>query len=95
LGGQVLALALNVGFSNAGDITPGFGGLKLCGTGTSLDGDTISQILAAANTALGGGSVPSGFTLSTLNDLINNLNLSFDNCVESSFGKDHVKSSCS
>jgi hypothetical protein len=80
----VLALQLNVDFNAAG-ITTGPGGfignLTLCNTGTSLDGSTISAILAAANVALGGGSLPDGITISDLNDLVDNLNKSFDNCL--------------
>ena len=81
--GQVLALQLNA------DID-GLGGLILTGTGTSLDGSTVSQILAAANRALGGGPLPFGFTYSSLNDLVNNLNQSFDGCVAGSFSG-HLK----
>src|SRR5207249_1983091 len=66
LGGQVLALKLNVDFSNAGILPSGFGNLTLCNTGTSLDGKTVSQILAIANTALGGGPLPAGFTYAQL-----------------------------
>jgi hypothetical protein len=54
--GQVLALRLNVSLYNLGSLT-------LHGTGTSLDGSTVATILADANHALAGGSLPSGFTL--------------------------------
>jgi hypothetical protein len=85
-GGQVLALQLNVDFNNAGlTHDPDFAGLKLCNTGTSLDGSTVGQILVAANTALGGGALPAGYTISGLNNLVDNLNQSFDNCVASAF----------
>lgn len=81
-GGQVLALRLNVGFSAAG-VTQGLGGalgsLKLTGTGTSLDGQTVDQILAAAETALGGGALPAGYTIANLNALVTDLNEAFDN----------------
>ena len=80
-GGQVLTLQLNVDFS-AANVTQGPGGalgsLKLCNTGTSLDGETISQILAVAKVALGGGALPSDYTISDLNDLVDNLNQAFD-----------------
>jgi hypothetical protein len=60
-GGEVLALRLNVDFSAAG-ITQGpggpFGALTLTSTGMSLDGQTVLQVLAAMNTALGGGNAP-------------------------------------
>lgn len=81
--GQVLALQLNV------DIN-GFGSLVLSGTGTSLDGKTVAQILSAANIALGGGPLPSGFSYSSLNDLIDNLNSAFDGCVANSFATTHL-----
>ena len=92
-GGQVLALQLNVDFSAAGlphSDDQNIGDLKLCNTGTSLDGMTISQILAVANTALGGGGLPSGFTISELNDLITDLNESFDNCNPDGWTQEHI-----
>jgi len=83
-GGQVTALQLNVDFSAAGKMpqtgSTVVGALKLCNTGTSLDGQTVAQVLAAANTALGGGALPAGFDHSTLNGLVDNLNKGFDNC---------------
>jgi hypothetical protein len=81
--GQVLALQLNVDLK-------GFGSLFLTGTGTSLDGKTVAQILASANTALGGGALPAGFTFSSLNDLIDKLNSAFDGCVPDSFAAAHL-----
>ena len=92
-GGQVLALELNVDFSAAGlphNDDPKIGDLKLCNTGTSLDGMTISQILGIANSVLGGGSLPSGFTLSDMNDLITDLNESFDNCNPDAWAQEHI-----
>src|SRR5262249_48908460 len=80
-GGQVLALQINVDFSTAGILTAGLGSLTICNTGTSLDGQTIAQVLAAANVALGGGSLPPGYTISDLNDLVTNLNEGFDECT--------------
>lgn len=49
-------------------------------TATALNGQTISQVLAAANTYLGnGGTVPYGLTnASDLGELVANLNLAFD-----------------
>lgn len=83
LAGQVLALSLNVKLY-------GLGSLTLTGTGTSLDGHTVSDILAAANIALGGGPLPAGFTYSSLNDLIDQLNSSFDGCVADSWALTHL-----
>ncbi len=81
-GGQVVTLRLNVGFSAAG-VTQGAGGplgsLKLTGTGTSLDGQTIDQVLAVAEGALGGGALPADYTIANLNALVTNLNEAFDN----------------
>ncbi len=81
--GQVLALKLNVSFYSVGS-------LVLHGTGTSLDGSTVSAVLAAANAALGGGTLPTGFTYSSLNDLIDSLNSSFDGCNEDGWAKLHL-----
>ena len=47
----------------------------------------VSEILAAANLALGGGS---GFDYSTLNDLVSLLNQGFDNCYPSGWVQDHL-----
>jgi hypothetical protein len=77
-GGQVLGLQLAVDFATHTGGQGALGTLKLCNTGTSLDGFTVSEILGAANTALGGGPLPAGYTYDTLQTLIANLNLSFD-----------------
>jgi len=82
--GQVLALQLNVDLE-------GLGSLKLTGTGTPFDGQTVSQVLAAANIALGGGPLPAGFaSYSALNDLIDQLNGSFDGCVADAWANAHL-----
>ena len=78
LGGQVAALKLNVDFS-AADLTGGtasvnFGDLRICGV-TGFNNQTVNQILAAANTTLGGNS--SGFSAAALNALISDLNGAF------------------
>jgi len=92
-GGQVLSLQLNVDFNAAGiiDGTDGsIGDLRLCNTGTSLDGKTVNEILAAANKALGGGLRPTGYTYSSLNDLVSRLNEAFDNCNVSTWALEHL-----
>ncbi len=96
-GGQVLALELNADFSGLTDpisgaiIVPGgFGDLVLSNTGTSLDGQTVSYILALANLALGGGALPLDYTIPSLNDLISFLNQGFDNCYPSGWVQDHL-----
>jgi len=88
---QVAALTLNVGFSGVGSYPAGFGSLTLKNTGTSLDGADIKTILAMANQALAGNGLPVGYTFSQLNQLITNLNESWDNCTESQWGKDHLQ----
>lgn len=81
--GQVLALALNVQLEH-------FGSLVLSGTGTSLDGKTVAQVLAAANLAISGGALPAGFSYSSLNDLVDNLNESFDGCAADTWATIHL-----
>jgi hypothetical protein len=90
-GGQVLALQLNVDFSTVGILPGGFGSLTLSGTGTPFDEMMVSEILAAANLALGGGSLVD----STLNDLVSLLNQGFDNCYPSGWVQDHLTPSSS
>jgi hypothetical protein len=91
-GGQVLALELNVDFSAAGISEAGLGGLLLQNTGNGLDGQTVSEILSEANTALGGGGLPAGFTgtLSDLNDLVDQLNQAFDDCQPDTWAQTHL-----
>lgn len=81
-GGDVLALQLNVDFSDAG-ITLGssgipFGDLLIANYTVfpAFNGLTVRQILADANTDLGGGD--SGFSLGELVDIIPTLNVAFD-----------------
>jgi hypothetical protein len=76
-GGQVLALQLNVDFSNAG-VTPSTLGAAVYNGSGCMAGSTVADILAAANTALGGGSV-AGCSIGNLNSLATNLNEAFDN----------------
>lgn len=73
--GQVLALELNVLLNN-------YGSVIITGTGTPFDGKTVAMFLAAANVALGNGSLPAGISsISQLNDLADFLNSQFDNCA--------------
>jgi len=93
-GGQVLTLRLNLDLQGVIHGTQGsIGSLKLTGTGGSLDGKTIPEILTAAETALGGGGLPSGYTFATLNNLIDLLNNAFDNCVPSDWAQAHLTAS--
>ena len=83
-GGQVLALQLNMLYDSA------FGDLTIINTGTSFDGMTVAAVLDAANQALGGGALPSGYTLSNLNDLASFLNQGFDNCLPSGWAQQYL-----
>lgn len=90
---QTAALAINVTLG-LGSVfgSPGIGSLHLTGTGTSLDGQTVTAILAVANAALGTGVLPGGYTkFGPLNDLITNLNESWDDCKQSSWAVMHLQ----
>ncbi|MBS1708379.1 MAG: hypothetical protein JSS65_06605 [Armatimonadetes bacterium] len=93
-GALTLTLALQgaviPGVNGGNPLPSGLGSLKLKDTGTSLDGQTVSQILAAANQALGAGTLPPGYTFSSLNDLIDNLNKAFDDGITSSWANAHL-----
>jgi hypothetical protein len=56
--GQVLALQLSMDFSSKGITAVGSGSLHL--VSGPLTGQTVAQVLALANTVLGGGPLPSG-----------------------------------
>ena len=81
-GGQVLTLKLNTTLSDGGATPTGFGDLYYVDPGDALNGYTVRQILAAAETALGGGTLPTGHTYSSLSDLCTNLNESWDTMNE-------------
>jgi len=68
LAAQILALTLNIATND------GIGNLVISGTGTLLDGMIVNQLLALANTVLGGGPLPGGLTYSGLNDVITAIN---------------------
>ncbi len=98
-GGDVLALQLDVDFSDAGLLpaTSGqkFGDLTLCNfpavTGDDLsaaNGMTVRQLLAAANTALGGGTQV--LNINELDWLASSLNSAFDNGTPSSFAQTNL-----
>ncbi len=80
--------------------TSGFGDLKLCNlaegsvinaltlTATQaalLNGQSVSNVLAAANKALGGDGLSYSLSFGNLNELVTALNESFDNCTASAF----------
>ncbi len=75
--GQVVALKLNVSFSDAGVL--GASGAKLgelVVTQGLLVGKTVYEVLNIANVALGGGTTP--YTISQLNEVVTKINENFD-----------------
>ena len=90
-GGQVLALQLNVDFGARG-LTPGSsgpeGGLVFTDPTSPLNGYTVSQILAVANKALGGGSTV--VSISVLNALVTSLNEAFDNSQTTTWAQTYI-----
>ena len=78
--GQVLALRLSMDFSAAGIITAGLSVQKIA-PGYALAGYTLTQVMALANQVLAGNTsaLPSGVTVSKLNDLISAINQNYDN----------------
>jgi uncharacterized repeat protein (TIGR01451 family) len=75
--GQVLALTLNVKFSNLGLLIPGLGSFVL--PSGPAAGKTVNQVLADANKALAGCGLPSYVTsISQLNDVVTSINELFD-----------------
>lgn len=94
-GGDVVALTLDVDFSSAGFLhgTSGvpFGDLVLAnfsGSLSGLNGLTVSQFLAIANTCLSGGSCPGG--LDNVATITDDLNGSFDTGTVSTFADDYL-----
>jgi hypothetical protein len=75
--GQVVALKLNVAFSDAGKI--GSGSIKLgelIVNAGPLSGKTVYEVLNLANIALGGGTTP--YSISQLNQAVTAINENFD-----------------
>jgi hypothetical protein len=93
-GGDVLALELNVDFSDAGFLPAAsgipFGNLLLEGFSTlpQLDGLTVRQFLGDINTLLGGGS--SIVSIDDLGTTVNDLNSSFSFGMPSQFSQEHL-----
>ena len=94
-GGEVVALTLNVAFSDAGllkgNINLPFGDLVLKGLTGDLafaNGLSVRQVLADANTVVGGGAEPnSSVTLTDMFTLTNDIDMSFNGGPVSSFAK--------
>ncbi len=79
LAGQLAAATLNVEYDKSGYIGSNDTDLgDLMYAGGTFSGLTVNEVLAIANTALGGGST-SGYTYSELNDALTALNENFDN----------------
>jgi hypothetical protein len=78
-GGQVLTLKLNIALSDGGITPTRLGDLYYRQPGDALHGLTVRQILAAAETALGGGPLPAGHKYASLSTLCDHLNLSWHN----------------
>jgi hypothetical protein len=91
-GGDVLALHLNVDFSDArvlGALARPFGDLALCNVGTlPLNGTTVRQFLGIIDTLLGGGS--NGYRIADLDPVTQQLNTSFEGGVPQPFAQDHL-----
>lgn len=95
-GGQLLTLKLNTALSDGGATPAGLGDLYYINPGDALNGYTVRQILAAAETALGGGPLPDGYTYPSLSTLCDNLNLSWDTvspdgCMPSDWARLYLK----
>ena len=79
LGAQVAALRINVDFSSSGITKAGLANLKVV-PGKKLSGYTVGQILAIANSVLGGttSALPAGCNISELSSTLDNINKNFD-----------------
>jgi hypothetical protein len=82
LAGQVTTLSLNVIFDSCDpNFSPSTLSLRdqvYCNTGP-CNGLTVWEILDVGNQALGGGTIPSGFTYSSINDCVASINENYDN----------------
>jgi hypothetical protein len=93
-GGDVLALRLNIDFSDAGDLAGAvnvkFGDLTLCGFAdlTALNGTSVRSFLSTVNILLGGGS--STYAISQLDPITIDLNNAFSAGTVSSFAQAHL-----
>ena len=76
--GQVLALQLNVDFSNKGITATGLAGMHV--QSGPLKGWTVQQVLTLANQVLGGNfsNLPRGMSVSDLNGVVDSINGAFD-----------------
>jgi hypothetical protein len=96
-GGEVLALRLNIDFSDAG-LTPhpngvAFGDLilkGLTGTEASMNGLTVRALLSDMNILLGGGTV-ANISLTDADDVTDGVNSSFNGGPVSTFGQNNLE----
>jgi len=72
----------------------GFGDLRYCKAGDTLNGMTVNEILVEANKALGSGNLPKGYSFDTMNGLTDSLNTAFEECKPSTFARTYLKKSC-
>jgi hypothetical protein len=93
-GGYVIALRINVDFSDAG-LTLGargvpFGDVTLCNFTAQplLNGLTVRQFLGEVNFLLGGGS--GNYSVAELSPITDDLNSSFEAGIVSTFAHDHL-----
>jgi len=99
LGGEVVTLALNVDFSDAGLLTGNlsipFGDLMLTGLSGDLafaNGMSVRSLLPDADSVLGGGPLPSpGLSYSDFFILLNEIDMSFNGGPVSTFADDHLE----
>jgi hypothetical protein len=84
-GQHVLALTLNVTFSNAGITTFGLGNMKV--KSGKLAGWTVTQVLALANQVLGGnlGALPAGCSLTDLSTVVDRINNNYVDGADKGF----------
>jgi hypothetical protein len=92
LGGEILALQLNVDFSAASLLGNGvdLGSLRFCNftEWPGLNGQTVDQFLATANNLLGGGGAPFGTSIAAA--VAHEVNGAFVNGTPSTFAQDSL-----
>jgi hypothetical protein len=93
-GGEVVALRLNIDFSDSSVMvgTSGhlFGDLTVCGVidAPSLNGSTVREVLGVAEEALGGGTTTDPIT--SLDPVVDEINVAFEAGTVTPFANDHL-----